>query len=84
MGRFYFKINMSNSSELIINIDYYINTEGNLVFTEKYLLKRGHCCQSGCLHCPFGHNDKVDPNIPAEFNDAWESLDDNINGDEDE
>lgn len=40
--------------KLIEREDYYINQEDNLVFTEKYHLKRGYCCQSGCLHCPYG------------------------------
>ncbi len=34
--------------------DYYMSDEGFLVFTEKYLLKRGYCCQNGCKHCPYG------------------------------
>ena len=34
--------------------DYYINEEGLFVFTEKYHLKRGYCCNSGCRHCPYG------------------------------
>gem|GEM_PF-987987 len=34
--------------------EYYYSTEGFLVFTEKYLLKRGYCCQNGCRHCPYG------------------------------
>jgi hypothetical protein len=34
--------------------DYYYTAEGYIVFTEKYHLKRGYCCQSGCKHCPFG------------------------------
>ena len=25
-----------------------------IVFTEKYLKKRGYCCESGCRHCPYG------------------------------
>ena len=25
-----------------------------LVFTAAYHLKRGHCCYSGCRHCPYG------------------------------
>ncbi len=43
-----------SDKKLIENIDYYINKEGLLVFTAKYLLERGYCCTSGCLHCPFG------------------------------
>ncbi len=38
--------------------DYYMSVEGYLVFTEQYHLKRGHCCQSGCRHCPYGFNAK--------------------------
>lgn len=34
--------------------DYYMSSEGFLVFTEKYLRKRGYCCQNGCKHCPYG------------------------------
>lgn len=66
---------MSEKKELKneANSDFYINDEGLLVFTEKYHLKRGYCCQSGCLHCPYGYSDRANPNIPAEFNDAWES-----------
>ncbi|MDR9399571.1 DUF5522 domain-containing protein [Salibacter sp.] len=38
--------------------DYYYSEEGYIVFTEKYHLKRGYCCQSGCLHCPYSFNKK--------------------------
>ena len=34
--------------------DYYFNEQGLMVFTEAYHLKRGYCCESGCLHCPYG------------------------------
>lgn len=61
-----------NKITLIENVDYIINENGDLVFTAQYLLKRGHCCQSGCTNCPYGYKDKVDPNVPAEFNDSWE------------
>ncbi len=33
--------------------DYYLTEEGFVVFTEKYHLKRGYCCQSNCRHCPY-------------------------------
>jgi hypothetical protein len=39
--------------------DYYYSPEGYIVFTEKYLLKRGYCCQNGCRHCPYGFNKKT-------------------------
>jgi hypothetical protein len=36
--------------------DYYYSPDGYIIFTEKYLLKRGYCCQNGCKHCPYGFN----------------------------
>lgn len=36
--------------------DFYHTEEGYIVFTEKYHLKRGYCCKSGCRHCPYGYN----------------------------
>ena len=38
---------------LVFLEDYYHDQNGNLVFTEAYHLKRGTCCGSGCLHCPY-------------------------------
>ena len=38
--------------------DYYINDKGLMVFTAKYHLKRGYCCQSGCKHCPYPKKNK--------------------------
>ena len=35
-----------------------------MVFTEEYHLKRGYCCKSNCLHCPY---DETQENI--EFQD---------------
>lgn len=42
--------------------DYYFSEEGFIVFTEKYHLKRGHCCRCGCKHCPYGYNKKTGKN----------------------
>lgn len=39
--------------------DYYLSEEGYRVFTEKYHLKRGYCCESGCRHCPYGYDKKT-------------------------
>ena len=39
---------------LVENVDYYIDKNGLLVFTAKYLLERGFCCGNGCRHCPYG------------------------------
>ncbi|MGB0425194.1 MAG: DUF5522 domain-containing protein [Flavobacteriales bacterium] len=40
--------------------DFYMSEEGYMVFTEKYHLKRGYCCKSGCKHCPYGYDKKTD------------------------
>lgn len=40
--------------------DFYYNEQGYKVFTEAYHLKRGHCCKSGCKHCPYGYDKKTD------------------------
>ena len=39
--------------------DFYNSEEGYIVFTEKYHLKRGYCCKSGCKHCPYGYDKKT-------------------------
>jgi hypothetical protein len=41
--------------------DYYFNEDGLLVFTEKFLLKRGYCCGSGCKHCPYNYEAVPEP-----------------------
>lgn len=33
----------------------YLNSDGQTVFTSTYLKKRGTCCRTNCLHCPYGH-----------------------------
>tara|TARA_B110000503_G_scaffold125889_1_gene193923 strand:+ start:86 stop:331 length:246 start_codon:yes stop_codon:yes gene_type:complete len=40
--------------------DFYLTEQGYKVFTEKYHLKRGHCCKNGCKHCPYGYDKKTD------------------------
>lgn len=42
--------------------DYYLSPEGYIIFTEKYHLKRGYCCKSGCKHCPYGFDKKTGKN----------------------
>jgi hypothetical protein len=46
---------------LVEGVDYYVE-DGRWVFTEKYLRDRGHCCESGCRHCPYGFRK---PNMPV-------------------
>lgn len=28
---------------------------GKFVLTERFHLRRGHCCGNGCRHCPYNH-----------------------------
>lgn len=53
-----FKKNEKSQAKLIKVVDYYFNEEGLMVFTKLYHLKRGFCCKSGCLNCPYGFKDK--------------------------
>ncbi|MBL8235101.1 MAG: hypothetical protein JNL98_41750 [Bryobacterales bacterium] len=46
-------------NNLIEGEDYYLTPEGYRCFTEKYHLKRGYCCKSGCRHCPYGFDKKT-------------------------
>ncbi|HYK76572.1 MAG TPA: DUF5522 domain-containing protein [Daejeonella sp.] len=45
--------------------DYYIDPNGNLVFTEAYHLKRGKCCKNKCRHCPwkYGREKEADKSV---------------------
>ncbi len=43
---------------LVENEDYYYNSQGYIVLTEKFHLKKGYCCGNGCKHCPY-HYDAV-------------------------
>jgi hypothetical protein len=43
----------TTSYSLMEGKDYYL--EGTLmVFTERFLTRRGFCCESSCRHCPYG------------------------------
>ncbi|MBS1950828.1 MAG: uncharacterized protein OJF59_000511 [Cytophagales bacterium] len=43
---------MPVKTELKEDEDFYLE-KGLVVFTEKYHLKRGYCCQNGCRNCPY-------------------------------
>jgi hypothetical protein len=40
--------------------DYYLSPDGKMIFTEAYHLKRGYCCNKGCLHCPYDGIEIID------------------------
>lgn len=62
---------------LIEGIDFNYDELGRMVLTQEYHLKRGYCCQSGCLHCPYGFTQKADPSYPAELQDIWSEKETN-------
>jgi hypothetical protein len=33
--------------------EFYYDSQGRMVMTEEYHMKRGKCCGNGCLHCPY-------------------------------
>lgn len=41
------------SKPLQEKIDYYMDTRGFRIMTEKFLTERGYCCGNGCKHCPY-------------------------------
>ena len=47
--------------DLIEGVDFYINKDGYIVFTEKYHLEKGFCCGMRCLHCPYGYKNVEEP-----------------------
>jgi len=50
----------TDNSRLIEGLDYY--SEGAaIVFTARYLLMRGYCCESGCRHCPYTELGEMNP-----------------------
>jgi len=48
----------NKEQKLIEGEDFYFTPEGYKCFTEKFHLKRGYCCKSGCKHCPYGYDKK--------------------------
>ncbi len=46
---------------LIKDEDFYLDENGLLIFTEKYLLQRGKCCGNGCRHCPYNYENIEEP-----------------------
>jgi len=42
----------TTGNNLVEGEDFYLE-RGLFVFTEKYHLNKGKCCDSGCRHCPY-------------------------------
>ena len=48
----------SSNTDKLDKDEYYQSKEGYIIFTEKYHLKRGYCCNNNCKHCPYKEEDK--------------------------
>ena len=42
----------SKPEKFVENVDYYFEN-GLMVLTERFLKRRGYCCDNGCRHCPY-------------------------------
>jgi hypothetical protein len=49
---------LQQEPELQEKVDYYFE-DGLMVFTGTFLRRRGHCCESGCRHCPYEEDSKT-------------------------
>lgn len=41
---------------------------GKFVLTERFHIRRGHCCGNGCRHCPYEHK-----RVPEHLRDLKEA-----------
>jgi hypothetical protein len=41
------------TGSMLLPEDYYLDENGNMVFTAAYHLERGTCCGNGCRNCPY-------------------------------
>ena len=46
---------------MIEGVQYYIDPNGNWVFTAVYHQERGYCCGEACKHCPFDYEAVPEP-----------------------
>ncbi|HVF41498.1 MAG TPA: DUF5522 domain-containing protein [Pyrinomonadaceae bacterium] len=44
----------SGESRLPVEGEDFYREGAYVVFTARYHLRRGRCCESGCRHCPYG------------------------------
>ena len=51
------KVGVNSANTLVAGEDYYLEGDA-IVFTARYHLRRGYCCESGCRHCPYGAGGK--------------------------
>ena len=51
------------NNPLIEGADFYYDTEGYTVLTEKYHIDKGYCCGYGCRHCPYNYENVPEPKL---------------------
>ncbi|MBN85903.1 MAG: hypothetical protein CL885_00080, partial [Dehalococcoidia bacterium] len=49
------------------NKDFYFK-DGLMIFKKGYHMKRGYCCGSGCLHCPFSEMSEGNTELKEDAN----------------
>jgi hypothetical protein len=54
------KAGVNSHYSLVEGEDYYLEGEA-IVFTARYHLRRGYCCESGCRHCPYPTRQQLTP-----------------------
>lgn len=59
---------------LIENTDYYFDSNGLMVLTEKYLKDRGFCCGNGCRHCPYDYEHVPEPKRSVLLKERQQTL----------
>ena len=63
-------------AEFIKEVHYYLDGD-RVVFTEKWLLRRGECCGNKCRHCPyFPKYQKGNEEVAKEFSNLINNLED--------
>ena len=52
--------------------DHYTDANGNMIFTERFLLKQGCCCGNGCKHCPYDPESTAGgDSLRPDIEEAW-------------
>ncbi|WP_299290859.1 DUF5522 domain-containing protein [uncultured Mucilaginibacter sp.] len=49
----------------LANEDFYLDENGNTVFTAQFHLKRNYCCKNKCRHCPWKYTSEKQKKLPS-------------------
>ena len=53
MPRKILESDLSRQAPALVEGEDFYREGAYVVFTARYHLRRGHCCESGCRHCPY-------------------------------